>query len=91
MLFRFDDWVTEQMKTRQNVRNILKHLNKRGTPPPKVWWVPPTGVRSVLRLALRYLILVLKANKTQKGEKRSFITALCYLHTQKLLDTLIEF
>ena len=71
MLFRFDDWVTEQMKTRQNVRNILKHLNKRGTPPPKVWWVPPTGVRSVLRLALRYLILVLKANKTQKGEKRT--------------------
>jgi len=52
---RFDDWVMEQLKTKQNVRNILKHLNKRGTPPPKVWWVPPTGVKSVLRLALRHL------------------------------------
>jgi len=52
---RFENWVSDQMKTKQNVRNILKHLNKRGTPPPKVWWVPPTGVKSVLRLALRHL------------------------------------
>ena len=56
MVSRFDDWVAEQLKTKQNVKYILKHLNKRGTPPPKVWWVPPTGIRSVLRLALRSVI-----------------------------------
>jgi len=52
-LSRFDEWVAQQVKVRQNVRSVLKHLHKRGTPPPKVWWVPPTGIRSVLRLALR--------------------------------------
>ena len=52
---RFLDWVTGQLKLKQNVRNVLRHLHKRGTPPPKVWWVPPTGIRSVVRLALRHL------------------------------------
>ena len=52
---RVDTWVAEQLKIRQNVKNTLRHLHKRGTPPPKVWWVPPTGVRSVVRLALRHL------------------------------------
>jgi len=52
---RFQDWVTGQLKLKQNVRNVLRHLHKRGTPPPKVWWVPPTGIRSVVRLALRHL------------------------------------
>jgi hypothetical protein len=71
---RFDDWVTEQMKIRQNVRNILKHLNKRGTPPPKVWWVPPTGVRSVLRLALRHLnVTVMSSMESHKQEVIGFL------------------
>ena len=52
---RVDSWVAEQLKLKQNVKNTLRHLHKRGTPPPKVWWVPPTGVRSVVRLALRHL------------------------------------
>ena len=52
---RVDTWVAEQLKLKQNVKNTLRHLHKRGTPPPKVWWVPPTGVRSVVRLALRHL------------------------------------
>jgi len=52
---RFDYWIAEQLKIKQNAKNILKHLNKRGTPPPKVWWIAPTGIRSVLRLALRHL------------------------------------
>jgi len=36
---RFEEWVSQQMKVRQNVRNVLKHLHKRGTPPPKVWTI----------------------------------------------------
>lgn len=71
---RFDDWITEQMKARQNVRNILKHLNKRGTPPPKVWWVPPTGVRSVLRLALRHLnVTVMSSMESHHQEVVGFL------------------
>ena len=52
---RVDSWVTRQLKMKRNVKEVLRHLHKRGTPPPKVWWVPPTGLRSVLRLAARHL------------------------------------
>ena len=52
---RVDTWVAAQLKTKQNVRQVLRHLHKRGTPPPKVWWVAPNGLRSVLRLAARHL------------------------------------
>ena len=52
---RVNTWVQQQLKMKTNVKNVLRHLHKRGTPPPKVWWVPPTGVRSVIRLALRHL------------------------------------
>lgn len=38
---KFDDWVSAQLKVKQNVRNVLRHLNKRGTPPPKVKVVHP--------------------------------------------------
>lgn len=34
---------------------VLRHIVTKGTPPPKVWWVPPTGLHSCLRTALRYL------------------------------------
>lgn len=27
----------------------------KGTPPPKVWWTPPTCLRTALRMALRHL------------------------------------
>lgn len=71
---RFDDWVAEQLKIKQNVKNILKHLNKRGTPPPKVWWVPPTGIRSVLRLALRHLnIPVMSSMESHRQEVIGFL------------------
>ena len=56
---RWDSWVDQQLKVKQNVKHILRHLNKRGTPPPKVWWVAPTAMRSVLRLALKQICLPL--------------------------------
>jgi len=77
---RFDDWVSEQNKVKQNVRNILKHLNKRGTPPPKVWWVPPTCVRSVLRLALRHLnVTVMSSMESHRQEVVGFLRENGYL------------
>lgn len=63
---RREEWVAAQLKNRQNVKQVqapylapshhqvLRHVSKRGTPPPKVWWLAPCGLRSVLRLALRY-------------------------------------
>lgn len=34
---------------------VLRHVSLQGSPPPKVWWVPPTGLHTALRLALRHL------------------------------------
>lgn len=52
---RMREWVASQLKARQNINLVLKHINSKGTPPPKVWWVPPTGLRTALRMAMRHL------------------------------------
>jgi len=52
---RFADWVKTQMKFKQNVNQVMKHLTKRMTPPPKAFWLPPCSLRTMLRLALRSL------------------------------------
>lgn len=52
---RLSDWIAEQNKIRQKMNLVLKHINMKGTPPPKVWWCPPTCLRTVLRMALRHL------------------------------------
>ncbi|XP_037299637.1 constitutive coactivator of PPAR-gamma-like protein 1 isoform X2 [Manduca sexta] len=48
-------WIQTQATNRQRVNSVLRHIVTKGTPPPKVWWVPPTGLHSCLRTALRYL------------------------------------
>ncbi|RVE47107.1 hypothetical protein evm_008291 [Chilo suppressalis] len=48
-------WIQTQTTYRQRVNSVLRHIVTKGTPPPKVWWVPPTGLHSCLRTALRYL------------------------------------
>ncbi|XP_028158532.1 constitutive coactivator of PPAR-gamma-like protein 1 isoform X2 [Ostrinia furnacalis] len=48
-------WIQTQATYRQRVNSVLRHIVMKGTPPPKVWWVPPTGLHSCLRTALRYL------------------------------------
>lgn len=49
------EWIAEQNKIRQRINMVLKHINMKGTPPPKVWWCPPTCLRTVIRMALRHL------------------------------------
>ena len=52
---RMGEWVRSQLAARANVYEVLRHLNAKGTPPPKIWWVPPSTLRTALRLALRQL------------------------------------
>ncbi|XP_057658956.1 constitutive coactivator of PPAR-gamma-like protein 1 homolog isoform X1 [Diorhabda carinulata] len=52
---RINEWIAEQANVRQKVGMVLKHINTKATPPPKVWWTPPTCLRSALRMALRHL------------------------------------
>ncbi|KAF5284298.1 hypothetical protein FQA39_LY04591 [Lamprigera yunnana] len=52
---RMSEWVAKQANVRQKIGMVLKHINTKGTPPPKVWWTPPTCIRTALRMALRHL------------------------------------
>lgn len=38
---------------RERLGRMMVHLKNRGTPPPKVWWLPPTCLREVMRLVLQ--------------------------------------
>lgn len=52
---RFEEWRESQLELKERAAKVLKHIHKRATPPPKAFWVPPTAIRSVLRLALKTL------------------------------------
>lgn len=43
----------ERIDFRQKTISVLKHIRMIGTPPPKIWWLPPTGIKTALRNALR--------------------------------------
>lgn len=46
---------TERIEYRQKTASVLKHIRMIGTPPPKIWWLPPSGLKTCLRNALRSL------------------------------------
>lgn len=53
--------IARQNEFRQKAISVLKHIRMIGTPPPKIWWLPPSGLRTCLRNALRSLnILVIQ-------------------------------
>lgn len=50
---RMGGWSQEQMVAKGNVRNVLNHVHKKGSPPPRAWFVPPVCLNHCLRLALQ--------------------------------------
>lgn len=48
----------DRNELRQKTASVLKHIRMIGTPPPKIWWMPPSGLRTCLRNALRSLNVV---------------------------------
>ncbi|KAK8739831.1 hypothetical protein OTU49_003219 [Cherax quadricarinatus] len=52
---RLNEWSRQECSLRKNINSVLKHVTVKGTPPPKVWWVAPVGLRTCLRMALRHL------------------------------------
>uniref|UniRef100_T1INJ6 Constitutive coactivator of PPAR-gamma-like protein 1 n=1 Tax=Strigamia maritima TaxID=126957 RepID=T1INJ6_STRMM len=52
---RMNEWIELQQKERKKMNQVLKHVNTKGTPPPKVWWAPPICLTTCLRMALRHL------------------------------------
>lgn len=45
----------EHNDIRQRTNSVLKHIRMIATPPPKIWWLPPSGTRTCIRNALRNL------------------------------------
>ncbi|VVC89410.1 unnamed protein product [Leptidea sinapis] len=67
-------WIQTQAMYRQRVNSVLRHIVTKGTPPPKVWWVPPTGLHSCLRTVLRYLNIPVMVSSDDHGQE---VVGLC--------------
>ncbi|KAK6635083.1 hypothetical protein RUM44_000332 [Polyplax serrata] len=51
---RLNEWTQKQLKNKGKVNLVLRHIQNKMTPPPKVWWIPPVCLVTALRMALRY-------------------------------------
>ncbi|XP_056129025.1 constitutive coactivator of PPAR-gamma-like protein 1 homolog isoform X2 [Lampris incognitus] len=51
---RLHEWVKRQANERQTAQQIVSHVQNKGTPPPKVWFLPPVCMTHCIRLALRW-------------------------------------
>ncbi|XP_053576662.1 constitutive coactivator of PPAR-gamma-like protein 1 isoform X2 [Bombina bombina] len=49
---RLHEWVKRQGNERQTAQQIISHVQNKGTPPPKVWFLPPVCMAHCIRLAL---------------------------------------
>ncbi|XP_071961521.1 LOW QUALITY PROTEIN: constitutive coactivator of PPAR-gamma-like protein 1 homolog [Antedon mediterranea] len=47
------EWIKQQTQGRNTAYQALCHVHNKGTPPPKVWFVPPVALDTCIRLALR--------------------------------------
>lgn len=57
-------WVLVDLMLRWDFLKVLKHIRMIGTPPPKIWWIPPSGLRTCLRNALRTVEIPVVSTKT---------------------------
>lgn len=52
---RFNEWTQKQEETRNRANAVLRHIAAKGTPPPKVWWIPPVCLRTAVKLYFHHL------------------------------------
>ena len=70
---RFKEWIKLQAQSKSRVKQALRHISKRGTPPPKAFWVPPSTIHTMLRLGLRSMnATVLNSMDDHRHEVMSF-------------------
>uniref|UniRef100_A0A915KGJ0 Uncharacterized protein n=1 Tax=Romanomermis culicivorax TaxID=13658 RepID=A0A915KGJ0_ROMCU len=71
---RFKQYVLDQSTKLEKVEQIFRHIRRRKTPPPKILWMPPAGLRSALKLALRQLTIpVFQTVEDHKAEIMCFL------------------
>uniref|UniRef100_A0A8C1KI64 Family with sequence similarity 120A n=1 Tax=Cyprinus carpio TaxID=7962 RepID=A0A8C1KI64_CYPCA len=66
---RLHEWVKRQVNERQTAQQIVSHVQNKGTPPPKVWFLPPVCMAHCIRLALlRFHIGVVQTTEDHHQE-----------------------
>uniref|UniRef100_A0A8C1Y2K6 Family with sequence similarity 120A n=1 Tax=Cyprinus carpio TaxID=7962 RepID=A0A8C1Y2K6_CYPCA len=66
---RLHEWVKRQVNERQTAQQIISHVQNKGTPPPKVWFLPPVCMAHCIRLALlRFHIGVVQTTEDHHQE-----------------------
>ncbi|KAM6947527.1 constitutive coactivator of PPAR-gamma-like protein 1 isoform 2-T2 [Lycodopsis pacificus] len=71
---RLHEWVKRQVNERQTAQQIISHVQNKGTPPPKVWFLPPVCMAHCIRLALlRFRVGVVQSMEDHHLE----VMALC--------------
>lgn len=67
---RLHEWVKRQGNERQTAQQIVSHVQNKGTPPPKVWFLPPVCMAHCIRLALiRFHVKVRSAGGARRGPR----------------------
>ncbi|OCT58081.1 constitutive coactivator of PPAR-gamma-like protein 1 homolog [Xenopus laevis] len=70
---RLHEWVKRQGNERQTAQQIVSHVQNKGTPPPKVWFLPPICMAHCIRLALlRFHIKVAQSIEDHHQEVINF-------------------
>ncbi|KAE8612850.1 hypothetical protein XENTR_v10013011 [Xenopus tropicalis] len=70
---RLHEWVKRQGNERQTAQQIVSHIQNKGTPPPKVWFLPPICMAHCIRLALlRFHIKVAQSIEDHHQEVITF-------------------
>ncbi|KAM9758190.1 constitutive coactivator of PPAR-gamma-like protein 1 [Menidia menidia] len=71
---RLHEWVKRQVNERQTAQQIISHVQNKGTPPPKVWFLPPVCMAHCIRLALlRFHVAIVQSVEDHHLE----VMALC--------------
>ncbi|XP_069795864.1 constitutive coactivator of PPAR-gamma-like protein 1 isoform X2 [Narcine bancroftii] len=70
---RLHEWVKKQINDRQTAQQIVSHVQNKGTPPPKVWFLPPVCMSHCIRLALlRFRVKVAQSIEDHHQEVIAF-------------------
>ncbi|KAM6344442.1 constitutive coactivator of PPAR-gamma-like protein 1 isoform 5-T5 [Alca torda] len=65
---RLHEWVKRQGNERQTAQQIVSHVQNKGTPPPKVWFLPPVCMAHCIRLALIRFHIKVRRRRAQRPE-----------------------
>lgn len=80
---RLHEWAKRQVNERQTAQQIISHVQNKGTPPPKVWFLPPVCMVHCIRLALLRFRIGVSENSAWQCLLNTAALDLLLTHTSK--------